>query len=117
MQCVVSVEEAKKLRCCVQTRAGFWKKQQVCFFLWECWSVHGEVSHPLTGAANKSGRNGAIKLSLEDPDMLNNEEPVNLMFRTSLELLMKPSYDWIQRRNYEEIITHQCARHQSTSGF
>lgn len=32
--------------------------------------------------------------------MLNNEEPINLMFRTSLQLLTMSSYDSICRQNY-----------------
>lgn len=37
--------------------------------------------------------------------MLNNEEPINLMFRTSPQLLTTSGYDWIRRQNYEEIIS------------
>lgn len=36
--------------------------------------------------------------------MLNIEEPINLMLRTSLEVLTVPSYDAIRWLSYEEII-------------
>lgn len=41
---------------------------------------------------------------LGEPNMLNNEEPINLMLRTSLELLTMLSYDVVRSLNYEEII-------------
>lgn len=48
--------------------------------------------------------------------MLNNEEPIKLMFRTSPQLLTTSSYDSIRRQNYEEMILLQSDRHFSTSG-
>lgn len=48
--------------------------------------------------------------------MLNNEEPINLMFRTSPQLLTTSSYDSIRRQNYGEIILLQRAPHLCTSG-
>lgn len=43
--------------------------------------------------------------------MLNNEEPINLMFRTSPQLLTKSSYDSIRRQNDGEVILLQSATH------
>lgn len=48
--------------------------------------------------------------------MLNNEEPINLMFRTSPQLLTTSSYDSIRRQNYGGIILLQRAPHLCTSG-